>query len=81
MSAHASKSAMCDKPDCIGKRYAAAALDGLNQGVLRERQREQKPQRGDGIRPNQCPRCGYRGPHKDAEDCINALRDRLAKYE
>lgn len=28
-----------------------------------------------------CPRCGLPGPHSDALECIDALRDRMATLE
>jgi hypothetical protein len=37
--------------------------------------------RGEGTPSNQCPRCGYSGPHFNADNCIAALRDRLSKFE
>jgi hypothetical protein len=39
------------------------------------------PQRGDGLKPGTCPRCGLRGPHANARECIDALRDKLAELE
>jgi hypothetical protein len=35
----------------------------------------------DAVPADQCPRCGYRGPHATPSDCIAALRDRLSKWE
>ncbi len=34
--------------------------------------------RGDGISPLMCLRCGMKGRHETADDCITALRDQLA---
>jgi hypothetical protein len=32
----------------------------------------------DDIQPNQCLRCGFTGPHEDADECIAVLRDAIA---
>ena len=35
----------------------------------------------DAIPERMCLRCGFPGPHVDSEDCIDALRARLAMLE
>jgi hypothetical protein len=35
----------------------------------------------DALAAGTCTRCGYPGPHETAGECINALRDRLARFE
>lgn len=37
------------------------------------------PRPAEGIPPGMCKRCGFPGPHADADECIGALRDRLAE--
>lgn len=39
------------------------------------------PKSSDAIRPGTCRRCGITGEHSTAVDCIDALRDRLARWE
>ena len=38
-------------------------------------------QAADALPAGTCPRCGYPGPHTTAGACIDALRDRLARFE
>jgi hypothetical protein len=37
--------------------------------------------RGEGVPPHMCLRCGIPGKHPTAAACIDALRDRLARFE
>jgi hypothetical protein len=39
------------------------------------------PKPSDGIKPGTCLRCGIAGEHTTAIVCIEALRDRLARWE
>ncbi len=81
MSTSASKSAMGQNLASRATRYQNAALDGLNRGALRGRQRLQKPQPGEGVKPGTCPKCGMIGKHATPAACIEALRDRLSRFE
>jgi hypothetical protein len=42
---------------------------------------EPKPTPADELDPRTCIRCGFPGPHFDAYDCIDALRDLVAKLQ
>jgi len=39
------------------------------------------PKNSDAIKPGTCARCGYAGEHATPIACIEALRDRLARWE
>jgi len=39
------------------------------------------PKPSDAIKPGTCVRCGFTGEHATPIVCIEALRDRLAKWE
>jgi hypothetical protein len=39
------------------------------------------PRRGEGVPPHMCLRCGIPGKHPTAAACIDALRDRLSRWE
>jgi len=58
----------------------------LKQGPGRKRGRARRLKLAaasatDGIPLGMCQRCGYQGPHATAGECIDALRDRLARFE
>ena len=44
-------------------------------------ERQGAPLPGEGTPANMCLRCGMRGRHATPEACIEALRDRLARWE
>jgi hypothetical protein len=39
------------------------------------------PSPEDAVPKDLCPRCGLKGQHPKASDCIASLRDRLARFE
>jgi len=39
------------------------------------------PKASDAIKPGTCRRCGFAGEHATPIACIEALRDRLARWE
>jgi hypothetical protein len=76
---------------CSAAMAADAALEmdrwENSRRLHRSYQKPQEPrplapaQARDGIPIGMCPRCGYPGPHRDWAGCVNALRDRLARFE
>ncbi len=60
-----------------------AIEDGARQKIERKpRQHKLTPARAmDAIPADQCPRCGMIGEHVSDRECIQALRDRLSKFE
>jgi hypothetical protein len=40
-----------------------------------------QPTPADALPQGTCQRCGYPGPHQTAAACIEALRDRLSRFE
>ena len=69
---------------CSAAMAADAAPDsvGVHAHGPKPRVKELTPaRRGEGIPPGQCLRCGIQGNHPTAAACIDALRDRLARFE
>jgi hypothetical protein len=69
----------CRRPIFSQTRYNRAmhAPNVLRKVALKQ----PAPRDSDAIPDRMCLRCGFPGPHVDAEDCIDALRDRLAMLE
>lgn len=55
-------------------------FDDIPHPGVRHRQKAklEPPRRSDAVPRGTCLRCGLRGPHHDVNQCIAALRDKLA---
>jgi len=51
------------------------------RGAQQRRKPEAKPTGQDALKPGICRRCGIQGSHPTATACIDALRDRLSRFE